>query len=305
MLAFRSRVLRSVRNFFHDRDFLEVETPVRIDAPALEEHIDAEQSGDMYLRTSPELYMKRLVAAGCERVFEMGPCFRRGELGALHNPEYTMLEWYRTDADYSVVLDDTRDLLQWVAEDVTGCTTITRHGIEVDLANGWEIMTISEAFTAKAGWDPLLNFDADRFDIDLVNRVEPALPVDRPVVLKEYPAPLAALARLKPGSPGVAERWELYVGGIELANAYSELTDAVEQRRRFEDCASKRMAAGKQVYPVDEKFMAALETGLPDCAGVALGIDRLVMLLSGAVSIGEVRAFCCTDDGVGATLVAN
>jgi len=291
-LGLRSRVLAAVRAFFLDREYIEVETPVRVAAPALEAHIDAEPSGSCFLRTSPELFLKRLVAAGHERVFEMGPCFRRGERGALHRPEYTMLEWYRAGAGYGEALAETLALLRAVARGATGGTTVQRGGVAIDLAAAAEVWTVAAAFQTFAGWDPVAAFDAERFDLDLVERVEPALAGGaRPVVLTDYPAARAALARLKAGNPRVAERWELYLGGVELANAFGELTDAAEQRARFARCAAERAAAGRAVYPVDEAFLAALDAGLPDCAGVALGIDRLVMLLGGYDTIGEVRAF--------------
>ena len=285
-------MLQSVRRFFTDRGYTEVETPVRVAAPCPEPHIDAEPSGDRYLRTSPELYLKRLVAAGLERVFELGPCFRRGERGPLHRPEYTMLEWYRAGADYMAILGDAKALLAAVLGRVLGSTRLLRRGTAIEAMSAWECMTVEEAFLAFAGWNPVRDFDEDRFDIDLVDRVLPALPPDRPAVLKDYPPEAAALARCRGTDPVVAERWELYLGGVELANAFSELTDVGEQRRRFEACLARRAASGQDVYPLDEFFLAALADGLPSCGGAALGIDRLVMLMTGADSLDEVRAFC-------------
>jgi lysyl-tRNA synthetase class 2 len=156
----------------------------------------------------------------------------------------------------------------------------------------WECLTDEEAFLRFAGWNPVARFDPDRFDIDLVEKVEPLLSRDHPTVLKDYPAEAAALAKLKPDNPTVAERWELYIGGMEIANAFSELTDAAEQRKRFEKSAAQRKAAGKEVYPLDEKFLAALEKVMPNCGGVALGVDRLVMLLTDSTSIEQIRPFC-------------
>jgi len=150
---------------------------------------------------------------------------------------------------------------------------------------------VAEAFKTFAGWNPVEHFDADRFDLDMVNKVEPNLPTACPMVLMDYPAAAAALARRKPEDPRVAERWELYIGGIEIANAFSELTDPVEQRERFEACAAERRALGKPVYPLDEDFLAALESGLPPASGIALGVDRLVMLLAGAASLDDVLPF--------------
>lgn len=291
VLAARSAVLQAIRRFFVERSFIEVETPVRIAAPALELHIDAEPAGSAFLRTSPELYMKRLLAAGHDRIFELGPCFRRGEKGRRHHPEYALLEWYRADADAIDILTDTKALLAFVVEQVTGGTATRWGDTCIEWMPVWETVTVRDAFMQHAGWDPLTSFDADRFDLDLVDKVEPRLPRDRPVVLKDYPVELAALARIRSANPPVAERWELYVGGMELANAFSELTDAHEQRARFEQCARDRQRAGKVVYPLDEEFLAVLEGGLPRCGGVALGVDRLVMLLTDSDSIDQVRAF--------------
>lgn len=293
-LEVRHRVLEAIRRFFADARFLEVETPARVPVPALELHIDAEPAGQAYLRTSPEFHMKRLLAAGYERIFQIGPCFRKGERGRLHNPEYTMLEWYRTNADYLTVLADTEDL---VVRAACGATRTGPPGTDIDFAPPWERVSVREAFVRCAGWDPVAQFDADRFDLDLVAKVEPKLPKSKPVVLMDYPAQAAAMARRKPGDSAVAERWELYIGGIEIANAFSELTDPVEQRCRFETWARLRQQTGSAVYPLDEPFLAALERGLPPSGGVALGVDRLVMALSGATSLDRVLPFRGDFDG--------
>jgi lysyl-tRNA synthetase class 2 len=290
-LEVRNRVLQTIRRFFADHGFIEVETPVRLPAPALELHIDAEPAGDWYLRTSPELHMKRLLAEGMDRVFQVGPCFRRGECGARHNPEFTMLEWYRANADYRHILADMKALIAAVFAEAVGSYRVEYGGRPIEVMPMWECISVRDAFLQHAGWDVLAAFDPDRFDLDLVNKVEPALPHDRPVVLIDYPIQQAALARPKASDPCLAERWELYIGGLELANAFSELTDAAEQRRRFVACAAERRAAGQPVYPLDEDFLGALEHGMPPCAGVALGVDRLVMLAAGADSIEEVRVF--------------
>ena len=271
--------MRGIRAFFFERGFTEVETPIRLKIPCMELHIDAEPSGDRFLRTSPEIFHKQLLAAGQGRIFEVGKCFRRGELGPLHNPEYTMLEWYRANADYMDVLADTKALIQAVAEDR-------------DLGDKeWKILTVSDAFTEFAGWNPVGSYAADRFDMDLVEKVEPALKrMGGPVVLIDYPVEAAALSRRKPDHPLVAERWELYIDGIEIANAYSELTDPAEQRRRFEECAAQRKTLGKETYPIDEAFIQALEK-MPPSGGVALGVDRLLMLLAGASDLDAVLPF--------------
>ncbi|HMP75880.1 MAG TPA: EF-P lysine aminoacylase EpmA [Kiritimatiellia bacterium] len=291
-LALRSRLLHATRCFFHERGFLEVETPVRLKTPALETHIDAEPSGDHWLRTSPELHMKRLLAAGHERLFQLGPCFRRGERGDRHHPEYTMLEWYRAHADYTDILADAEALMGCLVASLSDQSdpSVTYQGRRIALLPRWPRITVRAAFLQWAGWDPVAAWDEERFNLDLVEKVEPALPRDVPVVLTDYPAPAAALARRKPDQPEVAERWELYVGGLELANAYSELTDPVEQRARFEEAARQRRALGKAVYPLDEEFLAALPR-MPPSGGIALGFDRLVMLFADAPTLDDVIAF--------------
>lgn len=290
-LSLRSRVLRAIRDFFYAADFIEVETPVRIPAPAQETYIDAPPSGRAWLRASPELHMKRLLAEGCPRLFQLGPCFRAGECGARHNPEFTMLEWYRAGADYTDILRDTEALLAHVFSVITGSASFSYRGQPISLTPPWHCLTVREAFRRWAGWDPAEAWDQDRFDLDLVSKVEPSLPADKPCVLADYPAPAASLARLKPHDPAVAERWEVYVGGLELANAYSELCDPSLQRARFVEAAESRRKLGKEVYPLDEPFLEALESGMPPCGGIALGVDRLVMLACDANDIGDVRAF--------------
>jgi lysyl-tRNA synthetase class 2 len=290
VLELRSRVLQAIRRWFIEHDFIEVETPIRLAAPALELHINAEPAGDHFLRTSPELHMKRLMAAGAKRIFQMGPCFRRGERGSRHNPEYTMLEWYRADAGYADVLLDTKALLTAVVREVKGTTDLEYQGHPLALAPFWERLTVAEAFIRWAGWDPVKKYDADRFDLDLVEKVEPHLPRETPVILTDYPAAAAALSRRKPDNPDVAERWELYLGGLEIANAYSELIDPIEQRARFAECAEQRAKAGRAVYPLDEEFLADLGQ-MPPTGGIALGVDRLVMILADLATLGDLLPF--------------
>ena len=271
----RARVLREIRAFFDARGFTEVETPVRIPAPAPEPHIDCPPSGDWFLRASPELQMKKLLAAGMERIYQIGPCFRAGEKGRRHSPEFTMLEWYRANADYSDIARDAEELLAEV---------LKRDHADV------QRITVREAYLRWAGWDPVETWDQDRFDFDMATKIEPNLPKE-PLFLTDYPAPAASLARLKSDDPCVAERWELYVDGIELANAFTELIDSVEQRRRFELAREERRALGEADYPLDEEFLDALAR-MPPSGGVALGVDRLVMLACGASSITDVQCGC-------------
>ena len=297
-LIFRSHVLAAIRQWFTEAGFIEVETPVRLPAPALELHINAEPSGPEFLRTSPELHMKRLLAAGYDKIYQMGPCFRQGEWGHLHHPEYTMLEWYRANADYLDILRDTENLLTHVhsalrtphsALPIPYSALPTPHSALPPPP--WPRFTVEELYVRHAGWNPVTAYDAERFEHDLITLIEPALPRDTPVFVMDYPAAAAALSRRKPGQEAVAERFELYINGVEITNAFSELTDPAEQRRRFEECARKRKAMGAPVYPLDEAFLAALELGMPPSGGIAMGIDRLVMVLLGATSLDDVIAF--------------
>jgi lysyl-tRNA synthetase class 2 len=274
-IEIRNALMQSIRAFFHSEGFVEVETPIRMKIPCMELHIDAEPSGDCWLRTSPELYHKKLLAQGARKIFEIGKCFRHGERGDRHHPEYTMLEWYRAGGDYHTMLADTQALVSKVWKPAKP---------------EFRMFTIAEIYQQVAGWNPVEQFNADRFDFDMVEKIEPNLPKDAPVVLKDYPAECCALARLKPDNPKVAERWELYLGGIEIANAYSELTDPVEQRARFERWGEARRARGKTVYPIDEEFIRCLEK-MPPGGGCALGIDRLLMALTGATSLDDILLF--------------
>ena len=265
----RSRLLRSIRTFFYEHDFIEVDTPIRIPAPALEDYIDALASDGQYLRTSPELHMKRLISAGFEKIFQMGPCFRKGEFGERHRPEFTMLEWYEAGTDYMGILHFTEALLKKASKD----QNIRRSYFN----QAWEQMSVAEAFLKYANKDVKEVIDSGQFEEVLCFEVEPHLGKERPLFLIDYPSSMAALSRKKKSDPSLAERWELYIDGLEIANAYSELTDLAEQRKRFEETASLRKREKREVYPLDEAFLDSLESGLPECGGIAVGIDRLCM----------------------------
>ncbi len=287
-LETRGKIISAVRDFFKMNGFLEVETPVRVRAPANEAHIDAVPSGDEYLRTSPELQMKTLLAAGYGPIFQIGPCFRLSEKGRFHREEFTMLEWYQPGTGYMELADFTSRMLLHAVKAATGSSSCRFAGRELDFASPWHTVTVHDAFAEFAGITPEDAIGRNIFEETLVMKVEPALPKDRPVVLRDYPAKLCAFARISEANPAVAERWELYLGGVEIANAYGELTDPSEQRRRFEEAADERKAAGKTAYPIDPGFLGAIAHGLPKCSGCALGIDRLAMVVSGADSISEV-----------------
>jgi lysyl-tRNA synthetase class 2 len=293
-------------------------------SPGLEPHLDAfatwlkaPGSRDglaLRLHTSPEFAMKKLLVAGEAHLFQLARVFRNGERSATHHPEFTMLEWYRTGADYRVLMDDCAILLSHAAN-AAGCTHMTWQGRSCDPRRAPERLTVQEAFLRSCGIDllatapdplapdaRLLAAEADRIGVrrapddrwdDLffrifLERIEPQLGVGRATLLHDYPVSMAALSRPHRADPRVAERVEMYVCGLELSNGFSELADAVEQRRRFEADMDLKQSIYGERYPIDEDFLAALAYGLPDCAGMALGFDRLVMLACGAERIEDV-----------------
>ncbi len=286
----RAVIIDSIREFFRGRDFLEVETPVRVPAVAPEPNIVPFKSGAWFLATSPELHMKRLLAAGYPRLFQVSRCFRHGERGRWHNPEFTMLEWYRAGAGYLDIIYEVEELVAQIAAGLGLGSRLVYQGSEIDISRPWPRLTVREAFVKAAGWDPVTAPDPARFDKDLIDRVLPGLAPDRPMVLADYPAGLASLARLKAADPAVAERAEAFIGGLELANAYSELADPAEQAERFRQAIEEIRREGQPLTPMPERFLASLPY-LPACGGVALGVDRLVMLFCDAASIDEVMAF--------------
>jgi lysyl-tRNA synthetase class 2 len=297
----RAEVLARVRRFFDSRGFLEVQTPVLVPSPGLDLALDAfevaggDRGAPRWLITSPEYQMKRLLADGWESIYQIVPCFRRGEFGGRHNPEFTMLEWYRANATMDDVVRDTEHL---IADAAGG--TVRLGPRTIDVRPPFERVTVCDAFARFAGWsrDQTLEAaanDPDRYFRAMVERVEPALErIDRGVVLAEYPASQASLARRKPGDPQVAERFEVYVAGVELCNGFGELTDAIEQRLRFEHDLAARRSRGLAVYPIDEKLLEALAR-VPPSGGNALGLDRLVALLCGTTEIADVLAFAADE----------
>ena len=289
-LRLRARITKAVRQFFTENDYLEVETPIRIPAPAPEAHIDAQPSGDWCLQTSPELFMKRLLVVGYPRIFQICKCFRRGERGRRHLPELTLLEWYTAGADYNGMMTQCEALIGAVGR-LAGPGDVLRYqGKEIDLAPPWTRLTVAEAFGRFTSVSVEQALTEDRFDEVMGLDVEPQLGIDKPVFLYDYPAACGALARLKPQDRRLAERFELYVGGLELCNAFTELTDPSEQRLRFEKEREARRRTGKAVYPMPEKFLSALKD-MPAAAGNALGLDRLVMLFADTAEIDDVVAF--------------
>jgi elongation factor P--(R)-beta-lysine ligase len=289
-LIARARIIQAVRRFFIHHGYTEIETPVRIPAPAPEIHIDAVESGDWFLQTSPELCMKRLLAADFRRIFQICKCFRKGERGRLHLPEMTMLEWYRINSNYLDLMNECETLIGEVARQINSNNLLTYQGIKIDLTPPWRRISVPEAFKRFTSMPVEAALETDRFDEIMVEEIEPNLERGYPVFLYDYPALRGALARAKPEDSRYAERFELYIGGLELCNAFSELTDPVEQRQRFESERNRRKDCGKLIYPMPEQFLTALDD-MPEAAGNALGIDRLVMLFTDTHEIDDVVAF--------------
>lgn len=323
-LRARMAILAAVRAFFAERGFDEVETPALQVSPGMEPHLQAfattldepfaEESRRLYLHTSPEFAMKKLLVAGVPRLFQIARVWRNGERSPTHHPEFTMLEWYQAGASYRDLMDDCEALLR-ASLAATGQAMFRRGGSVCDPFRPWRRVSVAEAFTEHAGIDLLatapdplrpdrdcLATEARRIGLHvgasdswddvffrvMFERIEPHLGHDVPAILYDYPVSMAALARPSPSDARLAERFELYVCGVELANAFGELTDPDEQRCRFEaDMDLKRRLYG-EAWPVDEDFLAALEFGMPDSAGIALGLDRLVMLATGAETLDEV-----------------
>jgi lysyl-tRNA synthetase class 2 len=310
-----------LRGWFARHDFTEVETAALQVSPGNETHLHAFATdligpgGDrrtLYLRTSPEFACKKLLAAGETRIFDFARVFRNRERGALHHPEFTMLEWYRANESYETLMDDCAALMAEAAR-AAGVTRFTFRDRTIDPFAAPERITVADAFDRHAGIDLLATVPAGQGDRDalaaaaakagvatatddtwgdvfsriLAERVEPKLGAGHAVILHEYPLPLAALARAKPNGGTVAERFELYACGVELANAFGELTDVAEQRARFTAAMDEKQRIHGERYPIDEDFLAAL-TQMPPASGIALGFDRLVMLATGAQRIEQV-----------------
>jgi lysyl-tRNA synthetase class 2 len=256
-------------------------------------HIEVMSADGRYLHPSPELCMKRLLAAGLPRIFQISKCFRKGERGDLHLPEFTLLEWYRTGIDYQALMEECEALISFLAERLGRGETILYRGRDIDLRPPWERLSVSAAFDRYASLTLGQALSKGCFDQVLVEEIEPHLGMTRPTFLYDYPAPLAALARLKPGNKALAERFEIYLAGLELANGFSELNDPREQRARFEAVRQSRLLGGtaeKEVYPLPERFLQSLED-MPEAAGIALGVDRLAMVFCGASRIDQVVSF--------------
>lgn len=296
-LETRSRVIRLTRDFFHQNGYLEVETPIMGPAVIPEAHIDpvkthpgqANQS-PQFLQASPELYMKRLLSQGIPKIFQICKCFRSNERGERHLPELTLLEWYGAHETYEDLMDQCQGLVRHIAQGLGTGTKLVYHNKSIDLARDFERLSVFQAFKKYGSQTMEQALESGRFDEIVSFEIEPHLGLERPCILYDYPAPMASLARLKPGNPHLAQRFELYVSGIELANGFTELTDAKVQRERFEKENQIRADQGLTPLPLPEKFLIDLAS-MPEAAGIALGMDRLVMLFCDADAIDDVVAF--------------
>lgn len=325
-LEARSEIVFGIREFFRERGFLEVETPTVVAVPGMEPNLEpfrtevVRNDGKRFaahLITSPEYSCKKLLAAGFRKIFEITRCYRNGEpWDGGHNPEFTMIEWYRAGEDYTAIMADTENLVEDLARRIRGGTEIAYQGRKIDVAAPWDRLTVAEAFGRYAGVDlPAMIDDPERFRSELsakgietgaeepfedmffrlfLRDIEPKLGTGKPVILYEYPRQMAALSRLKRGDGRFAERFEAYACGLELCNAFSELTDAPEQGKRLEEESAERTRIGKHTYPIDRQFLEAVGM-MPEAAGIALGVDRLVMLLTDAPTIRDVLFFPAED----------
>jgi elongation factor P--(R)-beta-lysine ligase len=332
MARARSALARQLRDGLEQRGYLEVETPIAVPVAGQEPHLrpfettftpdppvppgGIEGARRLHLHTSPEYAMKRLLARpGFSRCYQLARVFRDGEVSQTHNPEFTLLELYASPGSAGTIMADLEQLIFACAAEAPARKGHGRGSGKISLRPPFERLTCRDAFTRSAGFDPLA-LDAaafaqaaracgvrpaagagwdDLFTQVLLEKVEPALGIERPTFLTGYPASQAALARLSPADPRIAERFELYAAGLELANGWSELSDAREQRRRLEQEQALRRQLGREVFPLDEKFLSALD-GIGDAGGVAVGFDRLLMLLTGAHSIAEVLLFPAAEE---------
>jgi elongation factor P--(R)-beta-lysine ligase len=311
----RLKIMRAAREFFWSQGFLEADTPVAICPPSQEPYLNPmpvvfhnpDGAGyKFHLRTSPEFALKKLLAAGYEKIFEIAKVFRDfEEFGKTHNPEFTMIEWYRAPGTLVEIMEDTEALFKFIGKELN-TKSVQWKDVEISIDEAWDRKSMKQI------WQEFLNVDLDEYLTvetmkklceqsgyetegayeDLfykifLNKIEPFLGIKKPIFIYDYPAQMCSLSRLAK-DPRYAERFELYIGGLELANAFGELTDAEKQKNNLDFDREKRKELGREVYPVDAEFIAALKSGIPQAGGIALGIDRLVMLFTGAKDINEV-----------------
>jgi lysyl-tRNA synthetase class 2 len=312
ILKIREQIIDAIRQFFKSQDFTEVETPLLVPYPDPSPFNEVFEVSPVlekraFLTPSPEFFMKKLLASGSGNIFQICKAFRDSpELSPLHNPEFTILEWYRINADYTHIMTDCENLLNFISQ-----TTPISPTHLISLTSPWLRLSIKESFQkyADVNLDEFLDFKKARqicqkkgyqvsenstweqlYHQIFLNEVELKLPKEKPLILYDYPAPLAALARLKPTDPRYAERFEFYLAGLEIGNGYSELTDPQEQEKRLKQDVEIRKSLGMRLFPYDKYFVAAVKN-LPPCGGIAVGVDRLIMALTGAKIISEVLPF--------------
>lgn len=286
----RAMLIQTIRQFFIVRGYLEVETPLRLPTVAPEADIEPVPTSNWFLQTSPELCMKRLLAAGSPKLFQICKAFRKGERGANHIPEFTILEWYQTDTDYSGLMTECEVMIKYLAKQLNHGNTLQINGKQIRVDTPWERITVKEAFIRHGSISLNEALHRNMFDEILVTDIEPQLGKKRPLFLYDYPVALASLAKAKSNNPEIAERFELYMNGLELANGFSELIDTDEQYNRFIEERKKIRDKGQIPPPLPKKFLAAL-SNMQKTAGIALGVDRLAMIFMDAANIDEVVAF--------------
>lgn len=323
----REKVFDGIRSFFKNEGFHEVETPLMVKHPGTEPYlevfetklIEAGKKKQAFLLTSPEFAMKKLVAAGLGNIFQICKSFRNGEgLSERHNPEFTILEWYRVNADYTDIMTDFENMLRYLNKEINSDDQyLTYQGRKYDIFSPFTRITVAEAFEKYLGIGKrdLLSVDALKevakakgYEVNedtdwegvynqlFLNEIEPKIDnQDKPVILYDYPSSQAALSKRKQDDPDFAERFEIYLAGLELGNAFSELTDPAEQKKRFEEELELRRKLGKTEYQLDQDYIDALESGLPETGGIAVGVDRLVMLLADVTDIKDVTFFPSTE----------
>lgn len=321
-LLLRAKVIQGIRQFFIDQGFIEMETPYLVPSPGMEPHLSAlevyctrpnGQKFKRYLHTSPEYAMKKLLGEGWDKIFQICRVFRDEEISSTHQIEFTMLEWYRRRADYFQIMEDCENLIEYLGQKILGHNIFYYQGNQIDLTPPFQRLRVAEAmriygevdieknrdqesllqeaFRKGYAFDPREEYSYDDIFFKIfLDKVEPNLGFPKPTILYEYPASMAALARLKPDDLFWAERFELYIAGVEIANAFSELVDPEEQRQRFMEEQKLRARMGKPVYPIDEELLQAL-AHLPPSAGIALGVDRLLMVFCDTPKIQDVLAF--------------
>ena len=317
----RSRIVQSIRSYFTSKGFLEVETPLLTPYPTLDSNIHSmktkfhghpENPQTLFLHTSPEHSMKKLLAGGGDRIYFLGKVFRDGELTRLHNPEFTMVEWYRTEATYKDILEDTQDLICFVAREVFSSKQLLYQASKIDLTPPWKQITLSDLFEQEVGIDLEKSLILEslqeaaathsiRFQVDddwetlffriFLEKIEPNLGFPKPTFVLDYPLRMGLMAKKKDDNSEWVERIELYIAGLELANGYSELLDAEEQKKRFQDEQNKKMIENNNLYSIDMELISALESGIQPSAGIALGVDRLIMLFTDKTDIQDVLLF--------------